>query len=221
MAEMQSLMLDAKNHRRRAETDLQLLANRLSHLQVAEERARKKIIETKTRTTEIISLKKRNINHQSSRVHLVSERKDDVSACKRAVSVTRVAQRRQMIASREVRDHQRKVDADKQRVGIREMKEYAGRESKFALDRNRDNYELARKARDEVKRRRDALRDEMERKRQEEYAQRVSIETARSQEAELMIQQMALQEQKMIQRLRHTQDEQRAAYEALQNSLQL
>ena len=42
-----SIMLDAKNARKRAETDIQLLANRLQHLRVAEERAREKICETK------------------------------------------------------------------------------------------------------------------------------------------------------------------------------
>ena len=42
-----SIMLDAKNARKRAEADVQLLANRLQHLRVAEERARKKICETK------------------------------------------------------------------------------------------------------------------------------------------------------------------------------
>ena len=48
-----SLMCDAKNHRIRAEADMKLLANRLQHLQVAEDRARKKIAETKARTGEI------------------------------------------------------------------------------------------------------------------------------------------------------------------------
>ena len=42
-----SIMLDAKNARKRAESDVQLLANRLQHLRIAEERARKKIGETK------------------------------------------------------------------------------------------------------------------------------------------------------------------------------
>merc|ERR1719217_952894 len=54
-------MCDAKNQRIRSEADMKLLANRIQHLQLAEERARKKIAETKSRTSEIMALKKRNL----------------------------------------------------------------------------------------------------------------------------------------------------------------
>ena len=42
-------MLQAKNDRRRAESDVQLLANRLAHLKAEEEKARRKIAETQRR----------------------------------------------------------------------------------------------------------------------------------------------------------------------------
>ena len=53
-------MLRAKNERRRAESDVQLLANRLAHLRAEEEKARKKIEETKKRAGEILEMKERN-----------------------------------------------------------------------------------------------------------------------------------------------------------------
>ena len=53
-------MLRAKNERRRAESDVQLLANRLAHLRAEEEKARRKIEETKKRASEILDMKARN-----------------------------------------------------------------------------------------------------------------------------------------------------------------
>ena len=49
-----SAMLDTKNNRKRAEADLQLLANRIALLRAEEQKAMSKISETKTRAKEII-----------------------------------------------------------------------------------------------------------------------------------------------------------------------
>ena len=50
-------MLQAKNDRRRAESDVQLLANRLAHLRAEEEKARRKIAETQRRAKEVRNIK--------------------------------------------------------------------------------------------------------------------------------------------------------------------
>ena len=89
-----SLMCDAKNHRIRAEADMKLLANRLQHLQVAEDRAKKKIAETKARTSEIVHLKQRNLEYQSSKQKLHTERELSISATRKAVTLTRQTTRR-------------------------------------------------------------------------------------------------------------------------------
>ena len=89
-----SIMLDAKNARKRAEADVQLLANRLQHLRVAEERARKKICETKARTGEILSLKKRNMEHQQSKMNYQMERELNVSTEQKRITGARTASRK-------------------------------------------------------------------------------------------------------------------------------
>jgi hypothetical protein len=53
-------MLDVKNNRKRAEADLQLLANRIALLRAEEQKAISKINETKSRAKEILAFKKRN-----------------------------------------------------------------------------------------------------------------------------------------------------------------
>ena len=47
-------MLETKENRKRAETDLQLLANRIALLRTEEQRALEKVSETKTRASEIL-----------------------------------------------------------------------------------------------------------------------------------------------------------------------
>jgi hypothetical protein len=47
-------MLDAKHSRKRAESDLQLLANRIALLKLEEQKALTKVSETKTRAAEIL-----------------------------------------------------------------------------------------------------------------------------------------------------------------------
>lgn len=49
-----SAMLEAKDHRKRAENDLQLLSNRIALLRIEEQKALEKISETKTRAKEIV-----------------------------------------------------------------------------------------------------------------------------------------------------------------------
>ena len=55
-----SAMLEAKSQRKRAEADVQLLANRLAHLRVEQECANKRIEEANRRTKEVEGAKRRN-----------------------------------------------------------------------------------------------------------------------------------------------------------------
>ena len=85
-------MLRAKNERRRAESDVQLLANRLAHLRAEEEKARRKIEETKKRASEILDMKARNA--------AIAKRKEEERATRKAIvgrEQQRVAMRRQKL----------------------------------------------------------------------------------------------------------------------------
>ena len=216
-----SAMLDAKNTRIRAEADMKLLQNRLAHLTVAEERARKKISETKARTQEIVSLKKRNVDHAGAKRAQATEREVSVAATRKAVAHNRKSMARHVAASRAEVEGQRKREAESTRSRLRELGGVAAANGDDLKSRNKLRNEQARRERDEARRRKEQARLEQERKRQEEYARKVEEETRRAVEAEKLIQDMAVQEQELIERLRSTQDMQRAAYEELQASLQL
>lgn len=56
-------MLAVKDERKRAEYDVQLLANRLAYLRAEERAASKKVADTKKRTSDIAAAKRNSRNH--------------------------------------------------------------------------------------------------------------------------------------------------------------
>ena len=63
-----NLMLESRNARKRAESDVQLLANRLQHLKFEEERAKAKIVETEARTQQVVYRKSIGVCVKSARL---------------------------------------------------------------------------------------------------------------------------------------------------------
>ena len=114
----------------------------------------------------------------------------------------------------------RHAKASQQRERLSELGKWHSKQVDDTAQRNRSRNEQARLERDEIKARRDQLAVAKEAKRQEEYAKKVAMETARTQEAERIIAEMADQEARMIDQLRQTQEDQKIAYEGLQASLQ-
>ena len=81
-----SVMLDVVSGRKRAEGDLQMLANRIALLRTEEQRAMAKIAETKKRAKEVISLKKRHEDAVQERISGNIGREMHVKALKEKVS---------------------------------------------------------------------------------------------------------------------------------------
>jgi hypothetical protein len=61
-------MLNAKLMRRKVQQDMELLSNRIERLRAEERKAKSKVVETKLRGQEIMSLQKRNEQHAASRM---------------------------------------------------------------------------------------------------------------------------------------------------------
>merc|ERR1712023_290716 len=72
-------LLAAKRARKRAEGDYQLLQNRLVRLRMEEEKAQKKISETKKRAQEIIALKARNEMANREKLAKAEEQESEIS----------------------------------------------------------------------------------------------------------------------------------------------
>lgn len=80
ICELQSAMLDAKKQRKRVEVDVQLLANRLTHLRTEDVRAQKRIEEANRRAKEIEAVKKRNEERQRVKQRAIEQMQRDIRA---------------------------------------------------------------------------------------------------------------------------------------------
>ena len=91
--ELVGAMLQAKNDRRRAESDVQLLANRLAHLRAEEEKARRKIAETQRRAKEVRDIKIENARIQREKMEEKRQRQEMVQREQQRVAMRRAQQR--------------------------------------------------------------------------------------------------------------------------------
>merc|ERR1711904_376902 len=86
-------LLAAKRARKRAEGDYQLLQNRLVRLRLEEEKAQKKIQETKKRAQEILALKARNEMANREKMHQAHDADSEIARAKDRASKQRTDQK--------------------------------------------------------------------------------------------------------------------------------
>ncbi|EGZ07285.1 hypothetical protein PHYSODRAFT_528518 [Phytophthora sojae] len=219
-SELQSAMLDAKNQRRQAEVDAQLLANRLAHLRAEDDRAQKRIEEAKRRAREIEAIKKRNENRQRAKQEAMEQMQRDIrTACE---------YNNMMQSSSRERRNQLIAEYTSQRVQI--VQETRA-ERKTHLDQIRRQREMDRswlaersqEIRDNEKR---AVRQRQiaQKNYEKELLKKARDNLAREHEKRLLsekkIHRMEAEEAELIAKLRVTQELQRAAYEELEFVMQ-
>lgn len=217
----ESEMLSLKNDRRRAESDVQLLANRLIHLRNEEDKAERKIEETRKRATEIQMLKKQRIEQQ--------RKKDEEQE---RLAALQSKQRDELLRRKETLARSRKGYSDisnrnrtESVIKIRSEKDLKTRILDKAredlLEDNKRKRELIRKKELDAKARKDEEQAQLKLKRIQDYRNKMEEEKKRKDDAERMIAKMEREEADLIEKLRLTQDRQRAAYEELEQALHL
>jgi len=216
-----SVMCDAKNQRIRSEADMKLLANRIQHLQLAEERARKKIAETKSRTGEIMSLKKRNLQFAEQKRRLKSEREITISALQQAVTTAKVSQRNHIRSARSLAESRRRDTSNKVKQTLAELNARHERDMTNLMDKHRTLNRMGLDMHEDQRRQKEARRAERERQCKQQYADKVDSETSRALEAQRLIREMAEHEERLMKSLRETQSAQTRAFEDLQQTLKL
>jgi len=212
-------MLRAKNERRRAESDVQLLANRLAHLRAEEEKARKKIEETKKRAGEILEMKERNA--------AIAKRKAEERNTRKAIvnrEQQRVAMRRQKLRDERTvkgsKSNASKLDYVKQQREEKLARKEQGKRLKAAeIAKARLVKEKIRNREIAMRRKRQQEEKERRAKQAAEYRRRLKEERSKQQVADEEISTMEEEEMKLIERLRATQDLQRQAYATLEAAL--
>ncbi|RLN52085.1 hypothetical protein BBJ28_00003858 [Nothophytophthora sp. Chile5] len=219
-SELQSAMLDAKNQRKQAEADAQLLANRLAHLRAEDARAQKRIEEAQRRAKEIEAVRKRNEDRQRAKQEALEQLQREIkAACEFNTN---------MQASSRERRHQMVSELSSQRV---QLVQETRAERQVNLLRIRKQKELDRSGlversqeiREQEKR---ALhrRQLAQKSRHKELVTQACQQLAREHEKRLVserkIHRMESEEAALIDKLRVTQELQRAAYEQLEFVMQ-
>ena len=212
-------MLNAKLMRRKVAQDMELLSNRIERLRAEERKAKAKVQETKLRGQEIMSLQKRNEQHAASR--MLSRRLDEERRerdCQ--VQQLRKAEHRAALRSTFEALHSAKREEVKHE---RQVKQQNANTMRLTRD-----YELerARKGRETIRAHQKAVRARFEKQRQahqeflaQDFINMIAMEDRRREEIEKDIAAMEIEERQHIERLRALQEEQKGAYDELEQAL--
>lgn len=209
----------AKESRKRAELDAQLLANRIALLKQEEEKAWKKIEETRKRASEIFTLRSQNESKFLAKENFYKEKWESI----RSAQAQNAYQRDRAKA---VRDQVKNSLLDSKKASVHAAKNQAQenllqKKEREAMERqanqNRSNY--IKQQRDDSKRKLEQERLSKLEQHHEDYEGRIAQEEMLRQKTEMLVSKMEKEEMELIQRLQNTQTVQRNAYEELEAAL--
>lgn len=216
-----SAMLDLKNNRKRAEGDLQLLANRIALLRAEESKAMSKIAETKSRAKEIIAFKKRNESELQDRMSSSVVKDMEIKAVQSKVTKDKRKTEVSLAFSKRNLQNERIAKASAAKIEKERMEEIARANKLAAIEERKKKAAMVKKAEELRKKKIQEEKEKKEAAAQREYAKRMEEEAKKTEEAENLISMLEREELDLIERLKSAQSLQQKAYSALQTSLDL
>mmetsp|Transcript_92799 Transcript_92799/g.199001 ORF Transcript_92799/g.199001 Transcript_92799/m.199001 type:complete len:265 (+) Transcript_92799:109-903(+) len=216
---MQANLTGAKEARKRAELDAQLLANRIALLKQEEEKAWKKIEETRKRASEIVDLRQQNEKKFAAKEQFYKAKWESIRSAQQQNMESREK-------ARAIRDQTRSGLMGQKQANAQTTKEQSHqieiqKKEREAAERqanvDRTNYLKARK--EEAKRKLEEDRLSQLEKFREDYEARTAQEELLRARTDALVAKMEKEEMELIQRLQNTQTVQRNAYEELEAAL--
>lgn len=218
-AGFQGKLLNAREKRKQAEQDAQLLANRIALLKQEEQKAWRKIEQTKTRAQSILELRVENEKRMAHRAEAdfahdrASEKEQRImNAHKEVARMARQKQYEMEVAKK--RDSVEKVKQDKRLA--RKIKQQRAIEVR---EHHRENSMQIRRQEALAKERREAEKAELIRRNREAYERRIEGEEKSRRKLLGNVMKMEQRERELIERLRNTQQLQQEAYSQLETAL--
>jgi len=212
-------MLNAKLTRKKVQQDMELLSNRIERLRAEEQRAKQKVLETKMRGQEIISLQKRN--EQAAAAKELQRRLEqealnaEVQKQQRKKAEHRNALKQTFNAMHSAKRQQVELERRIKHENAELLKQTKVAE----LERVRRNREIIREQQKETKERFERQRQAHQEFLAQDFIGMIAMEDKRREEVEAEIAVLEVEERQHIERLRALQEEQRAAYDALEEAL--
>lgn len=218
-SQMQANLTGAKEARKRAELDAQLLANRIALLKQEEEKAWKKIEETRKRAAEIMELRQQNEQKFQAKEQFYKEKWESIRKAQTQNAYNRDRAKAVREAVRGGLLEQRQSNANKTKNQsqqyLLQKKEREATEKQANVDRGN----LIKQKKEEAKRRLEEERLAQLEKFREDYEARTAQEEMLRSRTDALVAKMEKEEMELIQRLQNTQTVQRNAYEELEAAL--
>mmetsp|Transcript_131316 Transcript_131316/g.255851 ORF Transcript_131316/g.255851 Transcript_131316/m.255851 type:complete len:275 (-) Transcript_131316:78-902(-) len=218
-SQMQANLTGAKEARKRAELDAQLLANRIALLKQEEEKAWKKIEETRKRANEIVELRTQNELKFNAKEESYKAKWQSIRNAQAQNTMSREQ-------AKAMRDETRRSLLDKKQQNAQNTKHQsqqillqkkAREEADHDSNKQRSNY--LKQMKDEAKRRMEENQLAQMEKIREDCEARTAQEEALRARTDSLVAKMEKEEMELIQRLQNTQTVQRNAYEELEAAL--
>jgi hypothetical protein len=218
-SQMQTNLTSAKETRKRAELDAQLLANRIALLKQEEEKAWKKIEETRKRANEITELRDQNEQKFAAKEQFYKAKWESIRAAQTQnaynrdkTKAVRDATKQGLMDARMANAHKTKQQSHQ---FLLQKKEREAAERQANIERGN----LIKQKKDEAKRKLEEERLAQLEKFREDYEARTAQEELLRARTDALVAKMEKEEMELIQRLQNTQTVQRNAYEELEAAL--
>jgi len=217
--QMQVNLTAAKESRKRVELDAQLLANRIALLKQEEEKAWKKIEETRKRAQEISDLRTQNTQKFAAKEQFYKDKWDSIKAAQRHNRQNRDRAKAVQEATRNGLMEARAANATKTKQQSQQF--LTQKKEREAAERhaNSERGNLIKQRKEEAKRKLEEDRLAQLEKFREDYEGRAAQEELLRSRTDALVAKMEKEEMELIQRLQNTQTVQRNAYEELEAAL--
>ncbi|EEY57348.1 uncharacterized protein PITG_11196 [Phytophthora infestans T30-4] len=216
-----SRLIEAKQRRQEASKDALMLKNRIALLKAEEEKAWKKIEQTRRRAAELLKLREDNGREHAMLKELAMEVERETQASIQA--------KRELVLSIDSIPKKKEISMQLTEANRREalqLKEDKQRWKEIMDRQKRDEMMDALRRKEEVASQKEALRvkkimhkQDIDKHNRERTLEKVRAEEEQTQRHEEEVQDMERQELELIQRLRNTQHLQKQAFEELEAAL--
>ena len=218
--ELVSAVQSAKVERKKTESELQLLASRISLLRTEEQKALQKITETKVRAKELLEIKTQKEELTQLKLSKLAGKEVLIKSAQQKAAIERENRHRKLLISKKLHNDNKKATVEELRHTSKQIEEQLEYQ-RHAIDQDRrQKAEDIRKSRDNVKLMKEKEKTEREKKIRSEYVSKLEEENKKRREAHNLIELLENEERELINRLKRTNELQKTAYNILKNSLE-
>ncbi len=218
--ELVTAVQSAKVERKKTETELQLLASRISLLRTEEQKALQKITETKARAKELLEIKKQKEELTQLKLSKLAGKEVLIKSAQQKAAIERENRHRKLLISKKLHNDNKKATVEELKHTSKQIEEQLEYQRQVIDQDRRQKAEDIRKSRENLKLMKEKEKTERDKKIRSEYVSKLEEENKKRQEAYNLIELLENEERELITRLKRTNELQKTAYNILKNSLE-